>query len=378
MPQPPRNDIEGLCNVLSDQKILASMLIFIPCGYASHFMGMAPPYVFGLNFLAIVPLAWLIGKSTEDLAAAVGQTLGGLLNATFGNVVEMLLCVAGIRNSEIVVVQCTLLGSILSNLLLVLGTAFLVGGIFYRTQTFSQQGAAVQCSMMAMAVFAIGLPTMYVNILKQEEEWEHMVSVSRWTSVFLLVTYCAYLYFQLATHKSLFEDESDEEEEAPDLGPCGAAVLLGICTVTTTFATDFLIASIRGTVDSWHISEEFIGIILLPIIGNAAEHYTAITVAARNKMDLSLGVAAGSSCQMALFVTPFVVLAGAAYNVEMTLDFHSFQLAVLLFAVFLATTILSNGTSNWLEGMMLLVTYFILSLIYFFEGNHEKGLASTA
>lgn len=378
MPQAPRSDLEGLCNVFNDQKILASMLIFVPCGFASHYMDMAPPYVFALNFLAIVPLAWLIGKSTEDLAAAVGQTLGGLLNATFGNVVEMLICIAGIRNNEVVVVQCTLLGSILSNLLLVLGTAFLVGGIFYRTQTFSQQGAAVQCSMMAMAVFAIGLPTIYANILKQDEEWEHMVSVSRWTSVFLLVTYCAYLYFQLGTHKSLFEDESDEEEEPPDLGPCGAGVLLGIATVITTFATDFLISSIRGTVDSWHVSEEFIGIILLPIIGNAAEHYTAITVAARNKMDLSLGVAAGSSCQMALFVTPSIVLAGAAYNIEMTLDFHSFQLAVLLFAVFLATTILSNGTSNWLEGMMLLVTYFILSLIYFFEGNHDKGLASMA
>lgn len=373
--QGPHNDLEGCINILKNQMVLAGMLIFVPLGYASHFLHMDDPYVFGFNFLAIIPLAWLIGKSTEDVAAAVGQTAGGLLNATFGNVVEMLLCIAGIRNGEIVVVQCTLLGSILSNLLLVLGTAFLVGGVYYKTQAFSQQGAATQCSLMAMAVFAIGLPTIYANILKQDEEWEHMVAVSRWSSIFLLVTYCAFLYFQLGTHKALFEDEEgeEEEEEQPDLTPCTAAVVLGVMTVVTTFQTDFLIASIKGTVESWNVSEEFIGIIMLPIIGNAAEHYTAITVAARNKMDLSLGVAAGSSCQMALLVTPFTVLVGWAFGMDMTLDFHSFQLAVLLLSVFLATTILGNGTSNWLEGVMLLVTYIILALIYFFEGNHKHG-----
>lgn len=374
---PPASDCEGCLNIIGGQKFLALMLVFVPMGFATHFMEMEPPIVFACNFLAIIPLAWLIGKSTEDVAASVGQTLGGLLNATFGNVVEMLLCVAGIRNNELVVVQCTLLGSILSNLLLVLGTAFLVGGIFYPTQTYSQQGAATQCSLMAMSVFAIGLPTIYANILKQDEEWEHMVEVSRWSSVFLLLTYIAYLYFQLGTHRSLFEDEGGDDEDPPDLSPCSAAILLGITTVVTTFSTDFLIHAIRGTVDSWDVSQEFIGIILLPIIGNAAEHYTAITVAARNKMDLSLGVAAGSSCQMGLLVTPFTVLVGWAYGEEMTLDFHSFQLAVLLLAVFLATTILSNGMSNWLEGVMLLVTYLILSLIYFFEGSGKDASLAT-
>mmetsp|Transcript_9251 Transcript_9251/g.21708 ORF Transcript_9251/g.21708 Transcript_9251/m.21708 type:complete len:420 (-) Transcript_9251:232-1491(-) len=375
----PPNDCVGCCNILRSQVVLAILLVFVPLGYTAHFLEMAPPYVFGANFLAIIPLAWLIGKSTEDLSAAVGQTFGGLLNATFGNVVEMLICVAGIRNGEITVVQCTLLGSILSNLLLVLGTAFLVGGSFYKTQNYSQQGAATQCSLLAMAVFAIGLPTIYANILKQDSEWEHMVSVSRWASIFLLITYFAFLYFQLGTHRALFEDDEDaDEEEPPDLSPCCAAVLLAALTVTTSFATDFLIHAVRGTVDSWNVSEEFIGIIMLPIIGNAAEHYTAITVAARNKMDLSLGVAAGSSCQMALLVTPFTVLVGWGFGTDMSLDFHSFQLAVLMLAVFLTTTILGNGTSNWLEGLMLLVTYIILSLIYFFEGNHKESLATLA
>lgn len=375
----PDNDCDGCLNIIQGQLVLTFMLIFVPVGYAAHFLKMDAPIVFGFNFLAIIPLAWLIGKATEDLAASVGQTFGGLLNATFGNVVEMLICVAAIRKGEVVVVQCTLLGSILSNLLLVMGTAFLVGGCFKETQTFSQQGAATQCSLMAMAVFAIGLPTIYANILRQDEEWEHMVAVSRWSSVFLLLTYSAYLYFQLGTHRSLFEGEGDDEEEPPDLSPCAAAILLGIMTVVTTFATDFLIDALEGTVSRWNVSKEFIGIILLPIIGNAAEHYTAITVAARDKMDLSLGVAAGSSCQMALLVTPFTVLVGWAYDSDMTLDFHAFQVAVLLLAVFLCTSILSNGESNWLEGVMLLVTYLILALIYYCEGSGaDSSLATLA
>lgn len=373
----PINNCEGLLNIIQGQVILVCMLIFVPIGYVAHFAELDPPLVFGFNFLGIIPLAWLIGKSTEDVAASVGQTFGGLLNASFGNIVEMLLCIAGIRNNQIVVVQCTLLGSILSNMLLVLGTAFLVGGMYKSTQTFSQQGAATQCSLMAMGVFAIGLPTMYANILHQDAEWEHMVEVSRWSSIFLLLTYGAYLYFQLGTHKSLFEGDDDEEEEQPDLTPMAATVLLALTTFVTTFSTSFLIDALEGTISRWNVSREFIGIILLPIIGNAAEHYTAITVAARDKMDISLAVAAGSSCQMALLVTPFTVLVGWAYGTEMTLDFHSFQVAVLLLAVFLTTTILSNGESNWLEGVMLLVTYVILALIYFCEGSGEESSLAT-
>ncbi|CAE8718974.1 unnamed protein product, partial [Polarella glacialis] len=320
----PPNDLVGLCNIIRSQPMLALMLIFIPLGWGAHFMEMSPSRVFLLNFFAIIPLAWLIGKSTEDASAAVGQTLGGLLNATFGNIIEMLICIAGIRNDEILVVKCTLLGSILSNMLLVLGCAFLVGGCYHKTQHFSQQGAGTQCSLMAMAVFAIGLPTLYVNILKQDSEWEHMVEVSRWSSVFYLMTYVAYLYFQLGTHRALFEDENaGEEEDPPDLTPGSALVLLATPTVVTSYSTDFLIHSVRGTVDHWQVSEEFIGIIILPIIGNAAEHYTAVIVAARNKMDLALGVAAGSSCQMALLVTPFTVMVGWAMDKEMTLNFHS-------------------------------------------------------
>lgn len=376
--KPPIDNFEGFTSIFMDHAILTSMLLSVPIGYVAHFSNWASPLRFGFNFVGIIPLAWLIGKSTEDVAAAVGETAGGLLNATFGNLVEMLLCFAGLRSGEIVLVQCTLIGSILSNLLLVLGTAFFVGGCYYKTQKFSLQGASTQCSLMVMAVFAIGLPTVYANLLKQDEEWAHIVKVSRWSSVLLLLTYICYLWFQMKTHSDLFESEGGaEEEEQPDLSPCCAACLLGTCTVVTSFSTHFLIDSINGTVDQWQLSREFIGIIMLPIIGNAVEHYTAVIVAARNKMDLSLGVAVGSSCQMALLVTPITVLFGWATGVEMTLDFHAFQLAVLMLAVFLATSVLSDGTSNWMEGLMLLVTYIVLVLIYFFEGSGKDASLAT-
>mmetsp|Transcript_10377 Transcript_10377/g.25941 ORF Transcript_10377/g.25941 Transcript_10377/m.25941 type:complete len:416 (+) Transcript_10377:153-1400(+) len=374
----PQNDLQGCCNIFCGHKILSSMLLALPAGFYAKHTEMDPQFIFLFNFIAIIPLAWLIGKATEDVAAKLGEAAGGLLNATFGNVVEMLLCVSGIKNGEIAVVQCTLLGSILSNLLLVMGCAFLAGGLLHHNQKYNQAGASTQCSLMSMSVFAIGLPTIYANILKQDEEWEHMVAVSRWSSVFLLLVYFAYLVFQLKTHAHLFQDEeAEEEEEQPDLSAPTAAVLLGITTVVTSFATDYLIDAIKGTVDTWKVSREFVGIILLPIIGNAAEHYTAITVAMRNKMDLSLGVAAGSSCQMGLLVTPFTVLVGWAYGAEMTLNFHAFQLAVLMFAVFLVTSILNNGRSNWLEGYILLITYLVVALVYFFEGTGKDASLAT-
>eukprot|EP00425_Heterocapsa_triquetra_P036268 CAMPEP_0195082584 /NCGR_PEP_ID=MMETSP0448-20130528/23727_1 /TAXON_ID=66468 /ORGANISM="Heterocapsa triquestra, Strain CCMP 448" /LENGTH=409 /DNA_ID=CAMNT_0040115711 /DNA_START=92 /DNA_END=1321 /DNA_ORIENTATION=+ len=376
----PHSDLQGFANIFGGHKILTFMLLALPCGFGAHYMDAEPQYIFLFNFIAIIPLAWLIGKATEDVAAKVGETLGGLLNATFGNVVEMLLCIAGIRNNEIEVVQCTLLGSILSNLLLVMGCAFLAGGLFFAIQEYNQSGAAIQCSLMSMSVFAIGLPTIYTNVLHQEVEYEHMIQVSRWSSIFLLSIYAAYLVFQLKTHAELFQDEGggeDEEEEKPDLSAPTAAVLLAVATVITSFSTDMIMDALEVTVTKWNVSKEFVGIILLPIIGNAAEHYTAITVAMRNKMDLSLGVAAGSSCQMALLVTPFTVLVGWWYDKDMTLNFHMFQLAVLVFAVFLVTTILNNGKSNWFQGYILLVTYFVLALIYFFEGSGPKASLST-
>jgi Ca2+:H+ antiporter len=359
----------GIVGVLADKPFLTFLLIFIPIGFWAAKTEQPDMVIFATNFMAVIPLAWLIGKATEDLAAVTGDVLGGLLNATFGNVVEMLLCVAGVRSGQLIVTQCTLIGSILSNLLLVMGCAFFLGGCFYKVQVYSQAGASVQCSLLLLCTLALGLPTGYGFLMQKEDQKDDdtVLLVSRYVSVLLLLMYAGFLYFQLRTHVFLFQSEAEEEEEVVDLIPTAATILLATATVITSMTTDQLIESIQGTVVAWGLSQEFIGIILLPIIGNAAEHYTAITTAVYNKMDLSLGVAVGSSCQMALLVTPFTVVMGWIFDQPMSLDFHPFQMFLLFFAVIICTSVLSNGQTNWLEGLMLLMAYVIISTIYFCE-----------
>lgn len=313
---------------------------------------------------------------------------------------EMLLCIAGIRSNQIAVVQCTLVGSILSNLLLVMGTAFIVGGSRFRIQRFSKVGAGAQSSLMILAVLVLTLPTMYSQLVPGEQA---ILEISRGCSVLLLFVYLQFLVFQLKTHPELFdppekvktqegseqgEDEDtgaarhgasqasasslaanveDDEEDEATMSPRTGVIVLGICTILTAFCSEYLINSIEETIVALDVSKEFIGIVVLPIIGNAAEHYTAIVVAYKNEMDLSLGVAVGSSCQMALLVTPFTVLIGWWLDREMSLDFHPFQVTVLLCAVLIVANVLQDGSSNWLEGSMLTTAYLSIATIYYFE-----------
>eukprot|EP00916_Digyalum_oweni_P022073 GHVL01036642.1.p1 GENE.GHVL01036642.1~~GHVL01036642.1.p1 ORF type:complete len:375 (+),score=41.50 GHVL01036642.1:39-1163(+) len=354
---------KGIFNIFRSNYILSFLTIFVPLGFLSYYLKWGHLWVFTMNFMSIVPLAWLLGKATEDLSIS-NHSIGGLLNATFGNIVEMLICIAGLRQNQITVVQCTLMGSILSNLLLVMGTAFFLGGWFYKIQEYSAVAASTHCSLLTLSCLCLVLPTAYATIMDNPRESE--LAISRSISILLAFIYVQYLFFQLKTHTFLFENDEEDEDE-PDLNNVTAIGILGICTVLVASNSEMLISSIAGVVDSWAVSKEFIGIILLPIIGNAAEHYTAITVAVKNKMDLSLGVAVGSSCQMALFVTPFSVLVGWIFDKEMTLNFHPLMATVLVLSVLIVTKILSDGHSNWLEGSMLITAYVAISFVYFFE-----------
>mmetsp|Transcript_131777 Transcript_131777/g.332867 ORF Transcript_131777/g.332867 Transcript_131777/m.332867 type:complete len:433 (+) Transcript_131777:133-1431(+) len=373
----PQKGFAGFLDVVAGNPFLSAFLVVIPFGFLTHFLGMQRWLVFLCNFFAILPMAWLIGKSTEDLATYTGEAAGGMLNATFGNVVEMLLCVAGIRQNQISVVQCTLIGSILSNMLLVMGTSFLWGGYNLAPSSkmqYSKVGASAQSTLMLLAVLGITLPTVYSMLMPGQQE---ILDISRGCSSLLIVVYFQFLVFQLKTHKADFEGEEDGgDDEYPDMTAWTSVVVLATCTVLTAFCSEYLIDAIEGTIEAWHVSKEFIGIIILPIIGNAAEHYTAIVVAGQNKMDLSLGVAVGSSCQMALMVTPFTVLAGWALDKPMSLNFHPFQVTVLFMAVLIVANILRDGESNWLEGSMLVTAYSAIALIYYFEtssGNLAAG-----
>jgi Ca2+:H+ antiporter len=303
-------------------------------------------WVFSLNFVAIIPLAAVLSFATEEIASRLGETLGGLVNATFGNAVELIVSIVALRAGEIEVVQASMLGSILSNLLLVLGFCFFLGGVYNMRdsqghgmeQSFTAATAQTTCSLMALASASMILPAALYGVLDQSDEGNKQASIlvlSRGTSIVLLFLYVLYLYFALHTHKKLFEPEAqsnrgengEEEEHEPLLGPWSAGFVLVVTTVIISLCADYMVDSIDDIVASGHISKTFIGLILIPIVGNAAEHVTACVVAVKDKMDLAMGVAIGSSIQIALLVTPSLVMLGWAIGQPMTLHFETCKLA---------------------------------------------------
>ncbi|KAG5368366.1 Vacuolar calcium ion transporter [Yarrowia sp. C11] len=360
------------------------LLVFVPLGLLSGILGWGATWTFSLNFLAIVPLAALLSFATEELSAKVGQTLGGLLNATFGNAVELIVSIIALYQGQIRIVQASMLGSILSNMLLVLGCCFVAGGWGRVQQKFNMTVAQTMSSLLALGVTSLLIPAAFhaslPNAGKPGEDTDPSVvdptlAVSRGTSIVILIIYTLFLYFQLGSHSGLFEDserEAEEDNEASDehegstLTPWESIFALVVITIMVSFCADYLVESIDDIVASSGLSKTFIGLILLPIVGNAAEHVTAVVVAVKDKMDLAIGVAIGSSLQIALFLTPFLVILGWIIDQPMSLYFSTFETAVLFVGVFVCNYLLQDGESNWLEGVMLLGTYFIAAIAFFY------------
>ncbi|CAK9029112.1 unnamed protein product [Durusdinium trenchii] len=355
-------DLEGLKTIFLGNP-LNVMLVFTPLGLASQSLGWGEVATFGLCFLAIVPLAKLLGEATEQLSCSVGQTLGGLLNATFGNAVEMIISVFALREGLTEVVKGSLVGSIISNLLLVLGMCFFFGGLNYQTQRFNANGARTQYSLLLLAILALVIPTV---VLLTGVRPESELLISRGCAIVLAVLYICYLIFQLVTHKDEFaaaETEDDCEEEAePSLSPGTAVALLVAATLLVAPLSEALTGSVEGVTKTLNISDAFVGVVLLPIVGNAAEHLTAVTVATKDKMDLSLGVALGSSTQIALFVVPFTVIIGWILGVPMDLNFRSLDVSILLLTVLIVGSTIVDGESNWLEGAALMSAYMLIAV----------------
>jgi Ca2+:H+ antiporter len=339
-----------------------------------------PTVVFILNFFAIIPLAAVLSFATEEISIKLGETLGGLLNATFGNAVELIVSIVALRNGEIRIVQSSMLGSILSNILLVLGCCFVAGGISNTTngtsmgieQDFNSTVASTMSSLMAVASASLIIPaTLYAVLSNSSENSEgNILILSHGTAIILLILYVLYLVFQLRTHASLFDaenqaaDESSPDAEEPQMSPVAAAGVLVVVTIAVAVCAEYLVDSIDSLVQTAHISKTFVGLILLPIVGNAAEHVTAVVVAIKDKMDLAMGVAIGSSMQIALLVTPFLVILGWIIDQPMTLHFETFETVVFFLSVLVVTYVIQDGKSNYLEGCMLLGLYFIIGLAF--------------
>jgi len=326
--------------------------------------------IFISSLFAIMPLAWLMGKATEEIALRVGQGLGAFLNASFGNAAELIIVIFLLIGSSkaasaesaanlITVVQASLIGSILGNLLLVLGLAFIWGGINHKEQKFSSDAVSTNSSLLILAMLALIIPATFAQ--SGNHSTETIVNLSRIASIILLGLYGLFLLFQLKTHSHLFVNSTHHEDEDAALTMKQAIMLLVSSTILVAIMAEFLVGSIEHSAEALGWPTLFIGVILIPLFGNAAEHFTAVTVAGKNKMDLSIGIAIGSSTQVAVFIAPITVLIGWALNVNMSLQFGLFETIATFIAVLIANSICSDGKSNWLEGVMLLGTYAILA-----------------
>ncbi|GAA5822032.1 hypothetical protein JCM3770_002257 [Rhodotorula araucariae] len=361
------------------------LLVAVPLSFASHFAGWGSTADFVISFIAIIPLAALLGDATEQCSLRVGQTIGGLLNATFGNAVELIVGVLALKRGELRIVQTSLLGSILSNLLLVLGMSFLAGGLKFKEQTFQATAAQASSSLMVLGTATLVIPAAYranqldgtlvhdgpgalglLDDFGKKTDISGLLKLSRGTAIILLFCYGAYLFFQLKTHHYLFEDHSEHEEEEAKMNIQTAVGALVAVTVVTSFCADYLVGAIDEFAQDYSIPKAFIGLILLPIVGNAAEHVTSIWMATKGKMELTIGVAIGSSIQIGVGLIPILVIVGWIINQDLTLFFENFETIVLFVSVLLVDILVSDGKSNYLEGLLLIALYLVIALAFWF------------
>ncbi len=365
--------------MLSLKNILSVLLLFIPVSIAGHFLHWSDQIVFITSALAIIPLAAWMGTATEEIAVVMGPALGGLLNATFGNATELIIALVALNAGLVDVVKASITGSIIGNLLLVMGFSMLLGGLKYKEQTFQPIVARVNASSLNLAVIAMLLPTA-VDYTSSGIDGDTLQKLSIAVSIVLIAVYGLTLLFSMKTHTYLYEvglaDMDPEELAEANLAgddehgkvnlPLWIGVLLG-CTLLVAIESEFLVSTLETATKELGLTALFTGVILVPIIGNAAEHATAVTVAIKDKMDLSVSIALGSSLQIALFVAPFLVLAGYAMGKPMNLSFNPFELVAVMVSVLIANSISSDGRSNWLEGSLLLAAYLVLGFAFYFH-----------
>lgn len=390
------------------------LLVASPLGFYAFMADWSVSWTFWLNFLALVPLAKILGDATEELAGSINNdTVTGLLNATFGNAVEMIVSIQSIRRNLLSIVKASLLGSVLSNILLVLGTSFLCGGLssnmkqrgrhhsyhvstevfkasqggvmgglrIEKEQKFGMKGALISIAMLLFSCMSFALPTIF-NAYPSDDS-KSVLQVSRIGACIVLSSYVAYLLFQLFTHERTLasegegEDDSDEEgddeediDEDEELGAsltvwC-SLLLMFITTLAVALNSEALVDSIESVVQKEGIPASFIGVILLPIAGNACEHASAIRFAIQDRPGLAIGIAVGSSTQIALLVVPFSVLVGWAVDKPLNLDFGLLNTAVVTFCILVLLALLLDGRSNWFKGYLLVSMYAFLSVLYWF------------
>jgi Ca2+:H+ antiporter len=357
---------------------LNALLIFVPIAMVMEWVLHSPPaWIFVVSCLAVIPLAGLMGHATEDIAERVGEGLGGLLNATFGNAAELIIAIVALRAGLFDLVKASITGSIIGNLLLVFGLSALVGGVRYETQRFNRTAAALGSTLLVLSSVSLVVPAVFHmlvgNTMRAEEG-----TISLEIAIVLALTYVASLFFTLKTHRHLYTGDSGESapEGAHPTGALGRAIAtLVVATIGVAVMAEFLVGAAEHTAKALGWTEVFVGVIVVAIIGNAAEHSTAIIMAAKNKMDASINIAVGSSIQIALFVAPLLVFLSyvIAPGRPMDLIFTPLEVIAIVSSAGIMALCANDGESHWMEGIQLLAVYVILGVAFFFLPVHHAA-----
>lgn len=345
-------------------KIFVGFLIFVPITAAAYLLKLPAIVVFSLSALSIVPLAKFIGQATDELAVRTSPALGGLLNATFGNATELIIGVLAVRRGLVEVVKASITGSIIGNLLLVLGMAIFFGGLKFKTQKFNQTAARAGASTLFLSVIALATPAIFLQTAPMAG-WKVIDELSIAVAALMVIAYVGGLIFTLKTHKHLYIEEVGKTEAKWSVKK--SVFILLVAALTISWMSEILVGSIEPVVKTLGWTELFIGVIFVAVIGNAAEHTSAIVMALKNKMQLALQVSIGSATQVAMFVMPILVFSSLLLKNPMSLVFSAFELIVMVLAVLIANLVVEDGETNWLEGLQLILAYVIIGTAFFFH-----------
>jgi Ca2+:H+ antiporter len=365
--------------------IIYFLLVFVPISVILDLVHADHLIIFIIAVIALIPLAKLIGDSTEHLSTHYGSTLGSLLNVTFGNAAEIIIAVVAINAGLIDLVKASITGAILGNIMLIFGLSMIAGGIRKKEQIFSRENAGLQSTMIFLAIIGLAIPTVLSSTILKPSEIENQLKIqflSDALAIILLSVYIAGIVFTFFTHKHLFVSPQMEEEHknhniettttttttTKHWDKKRAFFMLAISMVGVVVISEILVGSVEETSKQFGFGEVFVGAIIIGIVGNAAEHSSAIILARKGKIDLSIGIAAGSGTQIALFVVPLLVIFGIILNQPFTLEFTIYELVTLFLAAIILNLIAHDGRSNWFEGVMLTAVYIIIAMGFYFIG----------
>ena len=346
------------------------LFVFIPIALVLEYAHASDPLVFFAGALAIIPIAKLISTSTENLAHYTGDSVGGLLNASFGNLPELIIAIAALRAGLYEMVLASIVGAILANLLLALGISFFVGGLKHKTQEYNPKSIRVYNSMMFIAVLSMVVPSAFTRLFGGGEMIEQEINLNIGLAIVLLVLYLLYLVFMIKTHPDFFKSEQPQQEEKEEhqvWSLSKSIIMLIFASILAAVMSEVVVGAAEGTGHALNMSPTFIGLIFLAIIGGAAESLSAISMARKNKMDLTMSIALGSCIQISLFIAPLLVLLSFLISPEpLLLAFNRAHLSALFFAVITGILIAGDGQSNWYKGIQLIFIYIIMAFMFYF------------